>query len=386
MSHQPSPLPATSHGLRVAFILPGLHRVCRGAEVAFESVASELARLEGTEITLFGSGEARPGDPYRFVHVGNIPRERFEKFPRFPIFRSEYAWEEFTFLPGLLARYRPSEFDVVVTCSYPFVQWVAQLWRDRKRHAPALIFVTQNGDHAVRSRTSEYKWFSCDGLVCTNPDYFAQNRDAWPSRLIPNGVDPLMFSPGPSPREEFALPQGAPIALMVSALIASKRVEEGIRAAARVPGLHLVVCGQGPEREKVQSLGKELMPGRFHALALQRSQMPRMYRCADLFLHMSLDEPSANAYIEALATGLPIVTHDRHVTRWTLEETGVLVDAIDLDAVTTGLLAALNRRSEAEMIRRRRLAEGRFSWAGIAREYHSFFREILEKNPGAPLS
>ena len=55
MSHQPSPLPATSHGLRVAFILPGLHRVCRGAEVAFESVASELARLEGTEITLSGA-------------------------------------------------------------------------------------------------------------------------------------------------------------------------------------------------------------------------------------------------------------------------------------------------------------------------------------------
>jgi glycosyltransferase involved in cell wall biosynthesis len=214
-------------------------------------------------------------------------------------------------------------------------------------------------------------------LVCTNPDYFEQNRDSWPSRLIPNGVDPSMFSPGPGLREEFDLPEGVPLVLMVSALIESKRVDEGIRAAARVPGLHLLICGQGPEREKIQRLGNELMPGRFHARALQRSQMPKMYRCADIFLHMSLDEPSANAYIEALASGLPIVTHDRVVTRWTLEQTGVLVDATDLDAVAAGLLVALNKRTESDMLKRRKLAEERFSWSGIARQYHAFFREIL---------
>jgi glycosyltransferase involved in cell wall biosynthesis len=189
-----------------------------------------------------------------------------------------------------------------------------------------------------------------------------------------------MFSPGSAARNDLDLPEGVPIALMVSALIESKRVDEGIRAASRVPGLHLVICGQGPEREKIQALGHELMPGRFHARALRRNEMPRMYRCADIFLHMSLDEPSANAYIEALATGLPIVTHDRQVTRWTLGGTGVLVDATDHDAVAAGLLAALNKRSEADVAERRKLAEGRFSWAGIAREYHSFFQEILARN------
>lgn len=365
--------------MKIAFVLPGLHRVCRGAEVAFESVASELVRLPGVEVTLFGSGEKRSDDPYRFVHVGNLPREGFEKFPRFPVFRSEYVWEEVSFLPGFLARYRPSDFDVTVTCSYPFINWILRLCRDRGKRSPAHVFVTQNGDHAIQSQSSEFRFFSCEGLVCTNPDYFERNREQWTSTLIPNGVDPAMFSPGAADRTEFDLPEGVPVALMVSALIASKRVDEGIRAAARVPGLHLVVCGDGPEREKIHALGRELMPGRFHPRSLARAEMPRMYRCADVFLHMSVIEASANAYIEALASGLPIVTHDRHVTRWTIEETGVLVDATDLNAVSAGIISALGKKSPEDVASRRNLAEGRFSWSGIARNYHDFFRQVLDK-------
>ena len=97
---------------------------------------------------------------------------------------------------------------------------------------------------------------------------------------------------------------------------------------------------------------------------------------------MSLDEPSANAYIEALATGLPIVTHDRRVTRWTLEETGVLVDATNPDAVAEGIVIALERRTPQDVASRRLLAEERFSWSGIARQYEEFFHDILTRRGG----
>lgn len=363
--------------MRVAVVLPGLHRVCRGAEVALESVASELSAVPGVKVTLFGSGEARPSDRYKFVHVGNIPRENFEKFPRFPVFRNEYVWEEASFIPGLIARYRPADFDITLTCSFPFVNWMLLLQRNRHEHRPAHVYVTQNGDHVVHSRKSEYRWFSCDGLVCTNPDFFETNREQWPSRLIPNGVDPSKFFPGRADRIEFNLPEGVPIVLMVSALISSKRIAEGIRAAAMVPGFHLVICGDGPERTMIQELGDELIPGRFHLRTLPYASMPRIYRCSDVFLHMSLDEPSANAYIEALASGLPIVTHDRLVTRWTLEKTGILVNAKDPTAVANGLILAMSKKSPEEVSLRLKLVEERFSWSEIARQYYDFFREIL---------
>ena len=38
--------------------------------------------------------------------------------------------------------------------------------------------------------------------------------------------------------------------------------------------------------------------------------MPGLYRSAEVLLHMSVDEPFGNIYVEALASGLPVVTHD----------------------------------------------------------------------------
>ena len=166
---------------------------------------------------------------------------------------------------------------------------------------------------------------------------------------------------------------------MVSALHASKRVREGIRCAARVPQLHLVVAGEGPLRREIEELGRSLMGRRFTRIAVARERMPALYRAADVFLHMSIDEPSANAYMEAMATGLPIVTHDRSVTRWTLAGTAVLVDTTDESAVVEGIRCGLELAGNAQVAARRDLVQRRFCWRHIAGEYRAFFERVLEQ-------
>jgi hypothetical protein len=79
--------------MRVLFALPGLHRVQRGAEVAFEAVAHELALSGRDEVHLFGSGQPRADRAYRFHRVPALPREYFERMPTGPLLRSEYAYE-----------------------------------------------------------------------------------------------------------------------------------------------------------------------------------------------------------------------------------------------------------------------------------------------------
>ena len=368
--------------IRIAIALAGLHRVNRGAEVALEALGRELGAMEGLDVTLFGSGLPRAGEPYRFENVPNIPRERFERWPKLLVLRGEYAYEEFTFVTSLLTRYRPRDFDVSVTCSYPFTNWLLAR-RTSQGNRPAHVFVTENGDYPACHHRREFRWFTCDGLVCTNPEYFERNRNRWPSKLIPNGVDLDRFSPGKSNRNGLELPADRPVALMVSALIPSKRVAEGIRAAARVDGLHLLVCGDGPERRSLMTLGRESMPGRFRLRTFPSEQMPDVYRAADLVLHLSLDEPFGNVYTEALATGRPIVAHDCPSTRWILEESGVLVDSHDEEALVDGIRRALKASGSEETGARRELAQRRFGWRGIARSYREFFEEILTGMRGA---
>ncbi|MEQ9407469.1 MAG: glycosyltransferase family 4 protein [Fuerstiella sp.] len=365
----------TPGAMRICFALPGLHRINRGAETAFESLAHEMARFADCSVTVFGSGEPVTSRAYKFVHVPSRSRESFENWPRIPGARSECTWEELTFMPGFMRAYDPSAFDVSVTCSYPYTNWFLRS-RRRKGYRPAHVYVTQNGDWPCHAGNSEYRWFGCDGLVCTNPEYYERNRDRWRSVLIPNGVDPTLFFPGAGNRESYGLPKQVPIVLMVSALIDSKRIIEGIEAVSQVDGVHLVVAGDGPLREQVLDHGQRKLQGRFTHLYLRREQMPELYRCASIFLHMSLDEPSANAYIEALASGLPIVTHDRPVTRWTLEDCGVFANARNLTEVSAQIEASVRSPDPTRVERQLNLVAQRFTWRAIAGEYVNLFHAL----------
>ncbi len=359
--------------MRILFALAGLHRFDRGAEVALMSVANELART-GDEVTLIGSGRHREGAHYRFVHAGAVARDRFESFPRIPLLRSETGWEELTFAAALLGRYRPADYDLTMTCGYPFTNWALRRPTVGGRRPPH-VFVTQNGDWPAYSDDAEYRLFRCEGLVCTNPDYLERNQKRWRCTLIPNGVDLGRFGPGPGDREAFGLPPDRPIVLMVSALIPSKRVGDGIRAVAQVPGAHLVVAGDGPLRDEISALAADLLPGRLTRVSVPADRMPALYRSADAFLHLSREESFGNVFVEALACGLPVVGHDSDRLRWIVGDDEYLLDTSDPARVARSLEQALAAPKEQQAKRLLRASE--FSWAKVAGQYRAFFKEVI---------
>jgi glycosyltransferase involved in cell wall biosynthesis len=357
--------------MRLLFALPGLHSFDRGAEIAFTAVASELSRT-GHDVTLIGSGEERPGGAYRYLRAPLIRRERFERFPNFPPVRSETSWEEASFIPGFLKVYRPQDYDVTMTCAYPFLNWVLRARKHRGRR-PKHVFITQNGDWAARSNHREYRFFGCDGLVCINPDYFEANRQRYRCVLIPNGVDLSRFSHGPSTRAAFDLPDDEPVVLMVSALIESKMVATGIEAVAKLPGVHLAVAGDGPLREPLRALAKRVLPGRFHNFTVSADRMPDLYRSATTFLHLSRDESFGNVFVEAMASGIPTVAWDLPRTKWITGDTARLVRDGDTAAMVEVIADTIDRPPAADMIAVR---AAEFSWTAIARQYADFLAQV----------
>ena len=364
--------------MRILFALTGLHAVQRGAEVAFLAVAAELARA-GHAVTLIGTGPVLPDRPYRYLRGSRIARERFERFPMVPALRSDTMWEELSFLPSLLRLYRPADYDITVTCSYPYTNWALRR-PVRGGQRPRHVFVTQNGDWPAQSDRSEFRLFGCDGLVCINPDFLERNRDRYRCALIPNGVDTARFTPGPADRARFGLAVDAPVVLMVSAMIASKNIADGIRAVARLPGVQLAVAGDGPLRDELRALAGELMPGRYRPLSVASPDMPALYRSADAFLHLSRDESFGNVYVEALACGTPTVAHDLPRTRWILGE-----EAFYVPPATGDIAAALQQALGGGRLRREAMvarAAG-FEWSRIAELYSAFFAEVLAAGEGA---
>ena len=360
--------------MRVLFALPGLHRIDRGAEIAFITVARELAKA-GDAVTLIGSGQERTGMPYRFVHAASLSRERFGSLPSIPVLRNDCAYEELTFIPDLLRKYQPSDYDVTLTCSYPFTNWVLRLLTIRGGRPPH-VFVTENGDWPAYSRQSEYRFFGCEGLVCTNPDFYERNRIRWHCQLIPNGVDCERFKPGEDRRQNIGLPADKLIVLMVSALIPSKRVDAGIDAVSQIPHAHLVVAGNGPLRQTIETIAAKSLPGRFTLLSIPAEQMPVLYQSADVFLHMSKDEAFGNVFLEAMACGLPVVANDSPRVRWIVGDNQFLVDSDN----TASIAAAIKTASNAPLTKlQENLSKATsFSWPRIGKLYRDFLQGIVD--------
>lgn len=364
--------------MKILMALPGLHRVNRGAEVAFEAVASGLAATPGFEVKAIGAGSAIPGRLYKYDTAVLIPRERFEKYPKFPPLRNEFRWEELTFAWSLWKAIRKERPDITVTCSYPFVSWVLRRARNQYGHKAQHVFVTQNGDHPALRTNSEYKFFHCDGLVCTNPEFYERNKNMWKSVIIPNGVDVVRFTPGLGAREALGLPANGKLVVMASALIPSKNVALAVRAVAQLDGVTLALAGDGPCREEVDGLARELLPGRYFRMSLTGEQMPSFYRSGDVFLHTSREESFGNVYIEALACGTPVVAHDYGTTRWILGDQATLLDTSD-PAATAQALRKVLAGPPPDPQTLHEAARKRFSWSVITGDYARFFEKLATK-------
>ncbi|MEO0586679.1 MAG: glycosyltransferase family 4 protein [Planctomycetota bacterium] len=356
---------------KVCIALPGLNRVRRGAELAMESLATELIG-RGHEVTLIGSGGESAVDGATVRKVGVVDRARFRGWPSLPPMRSEYVYEEFTFTPGLLREVWRGDYDVSVTCCYPWTNWAL-----RSRRGLPHVFVTQNGDWPCQRRGREYRFFNCDGLVCTNKVYFETHREAYRSTLIPNGVDTSRFTPGDGDREALGWPTDRPVVLTCAALIPSKRVVEAVEVVSRLDEVHMVVLGDGPLKAEVEEAGQRLLGERFQRQTLKPTQMPDAYRSADALLHMSMDEPFGNIYIESMASGLPVVTHDWSSTRWIFDDAATLVDSTDLDGTAEALKAVLDGGGPMDAAALYVKADETYAWRAVGRRYEAFLEEVI---------
>ena len=123
------------------------------------------------------------------------------------------------------------------------------------------------------------------------------------------GVDLGRFAPRDRAAAKAVLGVEGALVVSLGALIPRKGHDIVIAALSALPGVTLLIAGEGPERTALESLAiRHGVADRVRLLGgVPHSELPGLLAAADVMALASSSEGLANAWVEALACGTPIV-------------------------------------------------------------------------------
>lgn len=143
----------------------------------------------------------------------------------------------------------------------------------------------------------------------------------------------------------FGIPASGVLLASVGALIPRKGQALVIETLARLPEAHLALIGTGEDRVMLEAqAGRQGLADRAHFLgSLDHETLPVLLSAADAMVLPSASEGLANAWVEALACGTPLVISDAGGARELVRDdrAGRIVarDSAAILSAITGLLA-----------------------------------------------
>ena len=207
--------------------------------------------------------------------------------------------------------------------------------------------------------------------------------DAGKITVLRNGVDIDLFRPEDrrAAKENLGL-SGSPMVAMVGNLVPEKDHALAMRALARLPGCHLAIVGDGPERPALQSLAKQLaIADRVTFLDnMAQSRLRGLYSAADATVLTSTREGWPNVVLESMACGTPVVSVDVGAVREmiTRPEVGYVAPHRDPQALADGIARLMRAPPAPEEVR----AHARqFDWYSISRAQFEILGRVAGSEP-----
>ncbi|MFO1056647.1 MAG: glycosyltransferase family 4 protein [Dongiaceae bacterium] len=381
---------APQHGV---FVENRLRHLVASGEVAAEVVAPvPWFPFRGG---LFGRYARHAGTPRREHRHGlAIEHPRYPAIPRVGMSAAPFLLAA-ACVPLLRRRLAAGRRPALIDAHYFYPDGVAAVLLGRRFGLPVVITargsdINQIADHALPRRLIRRAAAQAAGLVTVcqalKQRLVELGVEADRIRVMRNGVDLALFRPGDRAALRARLGLAGPTLLSVGSLIERKRHHLTIEALGRLPGVTLLIAGEGPLRRPLEAQAAAAgVAGRVRFLGpVGHEALPALYGAADLLVLASSREGWANVLLEAMACGTPVVAspawgNPEVVAAPEAGRIATPCDAGGLAEAIAGLLAAPPPRAAT-----RAYAE-RFGWEATTQAQLELFRAVAAAPPaGAP--
>jgi len=213
------------------------------------------------------------------------------------------------------------------------------------------------------------------------------STDAAKLELIRNAVDSSYFHPGlrgdmrSGVREQLAIPRDANVVLHVGSGFERKGVASLLRALALAPSKPwAIVAGRDKHSERYVALARSLgIESRVRFVGTVSDVRP-YHAAADSFALATLYDPFPNAAIEAMSSGLAVITTPKCGAAEMLAEgeSGFVRDALDVEGIASAL-ERLDPASAARMGANARDAVAGLTPQSMAQQYLALYRRLLHR-------
>jgi glycosyltransferase involved in cell wall biosynthesis len=372
----------TLNVLTLSTLFPDMSRPNFGVFV--ERQARELASRDGVRVTVIAPLGIPPwplSTAKRYAPLRALPRkERWKDltvyrptFPIIPKFGGRMNVHSMTraILPLVKHLHAQHPFDIIDASFFfpdgPVAQRLSRAlgipYSVKARGADIHYWGTRSGTRTMVKRAAE----DAAGLLAVSDamrrSMARMGIDADKIRVHYTGVDLDRFEVADRTAAKEALGFEGPVVLCVGALIPRKGQELLVRALPQLPAVTLLFAGQGQYRRSLENLAAELGVDRRIGFlgSVPHDRLPRIYAAADVMALPSSSEGLANAWVEALACGTPIVISDVGGARELLDrpEAGQIVER-EPDAIAAAINAILYNPPDRDAVRE---TARRFTWS-----------------------
>lgn len=258
---------------------------------------------------------------FGFVNMSLISEQLFNKSVQETINRynihPDILYAHFLFKSGTCAALLGKKMGIPSVCAFG----ESSLWSIR-----------EIGVKGARKRLKYLK-----GIIAVstnNKNVLIENRLIGKDKIvvIPNAVNKNVFFPGNKieARKKLKLPENKIIGIYNGSFSFQKGCLRVAEASKDIEGLSMVYLGGGNKEPDGSNI---LYKGR-----VPHGDVPIWLRAADFFILPTLEEGCCNAVIEAMSTGLPIITSDKPFNYDILDHnSAILVDPMDIEQLHSAM-------------------------------------------------